>query len=145
MAIITYNPGTGAKILTATGGIATSTDCCCDQPDCNSCNPALSLTYSVEIFSDVTPWDDWNGTYTLTWTSGCVWRIDDPGTLSGYIELENTFNSEWSVLVYDDGEADARFIGVAQIPGDGVGNCDPFSSDPDGKYYGDGNDYAVVE
>jgi len=138
--------------MTCTGSPTTMTswvdfaDCDACDVTCNSCSPALKSAYSVEVYFSWSPFNAWNGTYTVTWDgSGCTWSVDDPGTLSGYVLLECDGSTEWSVLVWDDGEGDGYYAGVASYSTDGVGDCDPYSNDAAGKYYGDGSDYAIVE
>ena len=69
---------------------------------CNSCSPSLPLAFTITLGGLVAPFDDWNGTHTVEWSSGCVWIA--PVKPAGVAETSNlrlswdaAFSDKWDI------------------------------------------------
>ena len=54
---------------------------------CNGCSPTLHTTYIVVLSGLGGTMAIWNGTHTVTHTTGCIWRLSPGPTVDGSLQL----------------------------------------------------------
>ena len=69
---------------------------------CNACAPPIPARFSVALSGLVAPFDHWNGSHIVEWSSGCIWIAPEKpagatGTSSLKLSWDAEFSNKWDV------------------------------------------------